>query len=125
MRLALPLLLALSLAAAACGGGRARYGQPAHHAERATVAGVAVSDDAFPGAVRDLLASEPQSKERQLRLQGVVARQMTRVSSRFKAKNRDNAVMSLAGAMYLVRAGELTNEMLGPDGYDALKSASD
>lgn len=125
MRLALPLLLALSLATAACGGGRARYGQPAHHAERATVAGVAVSDDAFPGAVRDLLASEPQSKERQLRLQGVVARQMTRVSSRFKAKNRDNAVMSLAGAMYLVRAGELTNEMLGPDGYDALRSASD
>ncbi len=124
-RLALPALLALSLAAAACGPGRARYGHPAHHAERATRPDVAVSEDQFPSAVRDLLASEPQSKERQQRLAGVVARQMTRVSSRFKAKNRENAVSSFTGAMYLVRAGELTPEMLGPNGYDALKSASE
>jgi len=125
MRFALPVLLALSLAAAACGPGRGRYGQPAHHAERVTRADVAVDDDQFPSAVRDLLASEPQSKERQQRLTGVVARQMSRVSSRFKAKNRENAVSSFAGAMFLVRAGELTTEMLGPHGYDALKSASD
>ena len=124
-RLALPVLLALSLAAAACGPGRARYGHPAHHAERATRPDVAVSEDQFPSAVRDLLASEPQSKERQQRLAGVVARQMTRVSARFKAKNRDNAVSSFAGAMYLVRAGELTPEMLGPNGYDALRGASE
>jgi hypothetical protein len=50
---------------------------------------------------------------------------MTRVSARYKAKNREKAVSSLAGAMYLVRAGELTSEMLGPNGYDALKSASE
>ena len=125
MRFALPVLLALSLAAAACGPGRGRYGQPAHHAERVTRADVAVDDDQFPSAVRDLLASEPQSKERQQRLTGVVARQMSRVSSRFKAKNRENAVSSFAGAMFLVRAGELTTEMLGPNGYDALRSASD
>jgi len=125
MRFALPILLALSVAAVACGPGRGRFGHPAHHAERATVAGVAVSDEAFPQAVRDLLASEPQSRERKLRLEGVVARQITRVSKRFKAKSRENAVSSLAGAMYLVRAGELTNEMLGPDGYDALRSASE
>src|SRR5687768_8596780 len=106
------ILLALSLATAACGGGRGRYGKPVHHAERGTVAGNEVSDDQFAVAVRDLLASDPGSKERQLRLQGVVARQMTRVSARYKAKNRDKAVSSLAGAMYLVRAGELTNEML-------------
>jgi tetratricopeptide (TPR) repeat protein len=86
---------------------------------------VAVSDEAFPVAVRDLLASEPASRERQQRLAGVVARQMTRVAERFKEKSRDNAVASLAGAMYLVRAGELTNEMLGPNGYLALRSASD
>jgi len=124
-RLALPVLLALSLAAAACGPGRARYGHPAHHAERVTRPDVAVSEEQFPNAVRDLLASEPQSKERQQRLAGVVARQMTRVSARFKAKNRDNAVSSFAGAMYLVRAGELTPEMLGPSAYDALRSASE
>lgn len=125
MRLALSILLALSLAAAACGPGRGRFGQPAFHAERATRADVAVDDDQFPSAVRDLLASEPQSKERQQRLTGVVARQMSRVSSRFKAKSRENAVSSFAGAMFLVRAGELTTEMLGPSGYDALRSASD
>lgn len=125
MRLAIPVLVAISLAAAACGPGRARYGNPVHHAERATRPDVAVSEDQFPNAVRDLLASEPQSRERQQRLAGVVARQMTRVASRFKAKNRDTAVSSFAGAMYLIRAGELTPEMLGSNGYDALKSASD
>ena len=124
-RLVLTSLFALSLAVAACGPGRSRYGQPAHHAERATRADVAVTDEQFPNAVRDLLASEPASRERQLRLAGVVARQMTRVSSRFRAKNRDYAVTSLTGAMYLVRAGELTTEMLGPSGYEALKSASE
>ncbi len=125
MRFALPILVAVSLAAAACGPGRARYGNPVHHAERATRPDVAVSDEQFPSAVRDLLASEPGSKERQQRLTGVVARQITRVATRFKAKNRETGVSSLAGAMYLVRAGELTPEMLGPSGYDALRSASD
>lgn len=125
MRLAISFLVALSLATAACGPGRGRYGNPAHHAERATRPDVAVSEEQFPSAVRDLLASEPASRERQLRLAGVVARQMTRVNARFKAKNRENAISSLAGAMYLVRAGELTTEMLGPNGYDALRTASE
>ncbi len=125
MRHALPLLVALSLTAAACGPGRAKYGNPVHHAERATRPDVAVSDDQFPSAVRDLLASEPQTQERQQRLTGIVARQLARVADRFKAKDRENAVSSLAGAMYLVRAGELTREMLGPSGYEALKDASE
>lgn len=123
-RLALPILLAVSFAATACGSSP-RYGRPVHHAERATVAGTEVSEDAFAGAVRDLLASEPASRERQLRLQGVVARQMIRVADRFKARDRDRAVASFAGAMYLVRAGELTTEMLGPRGPEALRSAAE
>jgi len=89
------------------------------------VAGTEVSDEAFAGAVRDLLASEPNSRERQLRLQGVVGRQMVRVATRFKSKDRDRAVSSLQGAMYLVHSGELKNEMLGSSGLEALKSASD
>ena len=90
------------------GGQAGRYGKPGvHNAERATVAGSEVSEDAFPQAVRDLLASEPKSHERELRLQGVVARQMTRVASRYKARDRDRATASLAGAMYVVHAGEL------------------
>ena len=110
---------------AACGPARGRYGHPVYSAERATVAGTEVSDEAFAGAVRDLLASEPNSHERQLRLQGVVGRQMTRVATRFKSKEHERAVSSFAGAMYLVHAGELTNEMLGSRGYEALRSASD
>lgn len=121
---ALSVLLAVSLATTACGSPQ-RYGKPLHPTERATQAGVEVSDEAFAGAVRDLLASEPGSRERQLRLNGVVARQMIRVAARFKAKNREKAVSSLAGAMYLVRAGELTTEMLGPAGYEALRSSSE
>lgn len=89
------------------------------------MAGTEVSDEAFAGAVRDLLASEPNSRERQLRLQGVVGRQMVRVATRFKSKDRDRAVSSLQGAMYLVHSGELKNEMLGSSGLEALKSASD
>lgn len=118
-------LVFLALAISACGPGRGRYGRPVYQPERATVAGTEVSDDAFAGAVRDLLASEPNSRERQLRLQGVVGRQMTRVATRFKAKDRERAVSSLQGAMYLVHSGELTNEMLGSHGSEALHSASE
>lgn len=124
-RFASTILVAVSLSAAACGPSGGRFGKPVHNAERATVAGKEVSEDAFAGAVRDLLASEPNSKERQLRLQGVVARQMIRVATRFKAKDRDRAVSSFAGAMYLVHAGELTTEMLGSRGHEALRSASE
>jgi tetratricopeptide (TPR) repeat protein len=116
-----PLVAPLS----GCGPGRGRYGSPAHHAERATVAGTEVSDDAFAAAVRDLLASEPNSRERQLRLQGVVGRQMVRVATRFKSKDRERAVASLQGAMYLVHAGELKTEMLGSQGHEALRAASE
>ena len=121
----LALILLAPLSVSACGPGRGRYGSPAHNAERATVAGTEVSDDAFAAAVRDLLASEPNSRERQLRLQGVVGRQMVRVAARFKSKDRERAVSSLQGAMYLVHAGELKNEMLGSQGYEALHAASE
>ena len=121
----LALILLAPLSVSACGPGRGRYGSPVHNAERATVAGTEVGDDAFAAAVRDLLASEPNSRERQLRLQGVVGRQMVRVATRFKSRERDRAVSSLEGAMYIVHAGELKNEMLGSQGYEALHAASE
>ena len=121
----LALILLAPLSVSACGPGRGRYGSPAHNAERATVAGTEVGDDAFAAAVRDLLASEPNSRERQLRLQGVVGRQMVRVATRFKSRDRERAVNSLQGAMYIVHAGELKNEMLGSQGYEALHAASE
>ena len=123
-RLGKALAIALCLASVACGGPNGRYGRPVHNPERVTVASPEVSDDAFAGAVRDLLASEPNSKERALRLQGVVARQLARAAARFRAKEQERAIASVAGAMYLVRAGELTTSMLGPSGYDAFKSAA-
>jgi tetratricopeptide (TPR) repeat protein len=50
---------------------------------------------------------------------------MAHAADRFKARDRDRAVASFSGAMYLVRAGELTNEMLGSRGYEALRAASE
>ncbi|MDB4941619.1 MAG: hypothetical protein JWP97_1153 [Labilithrix sp.] len=123
-RLATLLFLGGAIASTGCGSGRS-YGSPVHNAERATVAGSEVSDEAFAGAVRDLMASEPDSKERKLRLNGVVGRQMARVATRFKSKDHERAVSSLAGAMYLVRSGELTPETLGSRGYEALRASSD
>lgn len=124
LRLTSALLLALSLSAVACGGGT-NYGQPVHNAERATKPSTEVSEEAFAGAVRDLLSSEPNSKEREVRLRGVVGRQMTRVAERFQARDRERALSSFAGAMYLVHAGELTNDALGGRGADALRGVSD
>lgn len=118
-------VLGAPMALAACGPPRDRFGRPSHGAERGSVAGSEVSEEAFAAAVRDLLTSEPSSRERQLRLQGVVGRQMARVSSRYKAKDRDRAVSSLQGAMVLVHAGELKREALGSFGYEALRSASE
>jgi tetratricopeptide (TPR) repeat protein len=124
-RLGKALAIATCLASVACGGpANGRYGRPVHNPERATVASPEVSDDAFAGAVRDLLASEPHSKERALRLQGVVARQVTRAAARFRAREQERALASLSGAMYLVRSGELTTSMLGPNGEGALKGAA-
>ena len=117
-------LASFALSIAACGPARP-YGNPVHNAERSTPPGTEVSEEAFAGAVRDLLASEPNSKERKIRLQGVVGRQMARVATRFKSKDHERAVSSLAGAMYLVHSGELTNETLGSQGYEALRAASD
>ncbi|MCL2723468.1 MAG: hypothetical protein FWD69_03435 [Polyangiaceae bacterium] len=121
----LVFVFALPFATAACGSGRGA-GTEVHHAERAqipTATTANVNDDAFAGAVRDLLKSEP--RERSARLSGVVARQMTRVATRYKERDRDRATASLSGAMFLVRTGELTSEMFGPNGYAALRAASE
>ena len=87
-----------SLAAAACGSGRVGTAIRCTTPSAPRVADVAVSDDAFAGAVRDLLASEPQSKERQLRLARRRRPADERASrTRFQAKNRDNAVVVARG----------------------------
>ncbi|MCL2778155.1 MAG: hypothetical protein FWD73_09135 [Polyangiaceae bacterium] len=117
------VLIALPLAAVACGSGHGQAGEPVHHPEHPALATAEVTDDAFAGSVRDLLTSKPN--ERAGRLAGVVSHQMTRAAARFKERDRDRAIASLSGAMFLVRAGELTGNMLGANGYAALRAASE
>jgi tetratricopeptide (TPR) repeat protein len=100
-------------------------GRPVHAAERTTKPEVAVSEEQLAGAVRDLISSEPGGREREQRLHGVIARQIQLVEERFVSKNRQGAIASLLGAMYLVRTGELTAEVLGPRAHVALSKVSE
>lgn len=118
------LLLGAVLAISACGSPKGQYGRPAHFSERATVAGHEVTDEAFASAVRDLLSAEPGSRERALRLQAVVEKQMSRAKRRLQGAEKQRGLAALAGAMYLTRAGELTPEALGASGPDVLRAAS-
>lgn len=112
------LATALAAGAVACGG---RVARPAVVAERSTGANAPVSEEAFPSALRDLLTSEPGSADRAARLTGVVARQTTRASTRFKEGARTRGASALTGALALVRSGELTPQALGAEGPNALR----
>ncbi len=114
----------LALAVAACGGTPSPVARPVHSPERVTPPSAQVSDDAFAGAVRDLVASEPGSQERQARLAGVVSRQMTRAASRFARRSNERALATLTGGLALVRPGELKPDVLGPNAAVALRSAA-
>jgi tetratricopeptide (TPR) repeat protein len=85
---------------------------------------MAVSEDAFPEAVRSLIEASPGSAERASRLAGVEARQMERASRRFKKKEPLRGLASLIGGLQLVHKGELSATVLGPDGAEALRGAA-
>ena len=104
-------------------GARAGARGPAMHAERGAPAVSQVGDDAFAGAVHDLLLSEPKTAERSVRLGAVEARQMTRAAIRFRAHAPERGLAAVSGGLYLVRVGEPAQGILGPDGPEALKSA--
>ena len=87
-------------------------------------ASLAVSDDAFAGAVRALLASAPGSADRASRLAGVEARQMERASTRFKNREPRRGLASVLGGLALVHKGELSSGLLGPSGPEALRGAA-
>lgn len=105
-----------------CGAGSGAGARTGGNGERSTAMGVAVSDDAFAGAVRDLLLSEPGSREREVRLAGVEARQMVRAAERFRAHASERGVAAVTGGLYLVRARELKPGLLGPLANEALSS---
>jgi hypothetical protein len=115
-----PLFVALSLALAACGGSEPRPVYP----EQRVPAGAPVSDDAFAQAVHDLLVTPPASRERALRLEGIIAKQMMRANGRFRARNPEAGITALGGGLYLLRTGELGDAVLGAAGPDAFRLAS-
>ncbi len=90
--------------------------------EGRTTATVEVTDDAFAGAMRDLLSSS-RSAERDTRLQGVLARQMDRAHTLFRRKSSERGLAAVKGALYLLRPGDLKTTTLGAHGSDALGSA--
>ena len=91
--------------------------------EGRTAATVEVSDDAFAGAVRDLLSSPSSSPERQTRLEGVLSRQMDRANALFHKKAHERGLAAVQGGLYLARAGDLRTTTLGPQGVAALDGA--
>src|ERR1700722_5290789 len=111
---------ALSIATAGCGGGATGTGPGARHADHARNSGAA-SDGAFASSVHDRLLAPPGSAQRSSLLGGVEARQMERVVARFHGQGgEDRALVSLIGGLYLIRTGELGDDLLGPAGRNAL-----
>ncbi|HEY2515778.1 MAG TPA: hypothetical protein VGI39_33140 [Polyangiaceae bacterium] len=119
------LAFALSLASLVGCGGAAQSGKGARLAgEGGPAANIAVTDDAFPEAVRALVASAPGTQERASRLAGVEARQMQRALDRFRAHESTRGLATVLGGLALVHTGELTASLLGPAGPEALRSAA-
>lgn len=83
---------------------------------------VAVSEDAFPDAVRDLLLSKPGSKDERSRLRAVEERQMLRAAAAFNAHSTERGLASVRGGINLVRIGEM-NGLLTPAARGALVPA--
>ena len=117
------VVAALALAAAACGPAAGGPNVQHPHGEGQTQAFREVTDDAFAGAVHDLLLADPRSAERDARLAGVEARLMTRADGLFRRRATDRGVALLTGGLYLVRNGELKKDTLGGSGKDAVAAA--
>lgn len=114
--------LASAGATVGCGGASAGAGG-ARHAERTTPS-AAVSDDAFANAVHDLLESEPKSRDHDTRLAGIEARQAERAAHRFRAHAMERGLEAVVGGLYLVKTGELAENVLGARGRDAVYEAA-
>ena len=83
----------------------------------------AMSDDAFAGAVHDLLLSEAKSGARRSRLNSVVAKQLERSAQKFRANENDRGMVATTGALYLIARGEFSPDMVTEEGRVALEAA--
>jgi len=119
------LITTASLAASVLGcAGGAVAGPGSRHAEGLGSHATLVNDEAFASSVHELLLAPPGSAQRAGLLAGVVARQMDRALVRFHGASDDRALVSVLGALYLLRTGELDGNVLGPSGQGALLEAS-
>ncbi len=118
------LVLSFALLPSACAG-RMGSGQGASQIPRmgGSVAPAAVSDEDFANATHKLLVKGTPSSSRLSLLAGAVQRQFIRAASYFDAGQDDRGLDALAGALYLVRAGELHREMLDGRAVAALRRA--
>lgn len=118
----LALSLPLLLSTAACGGSGTRAKPPA--TPSSPVAAAAVGDAEFAQSTYQvLLTGGDPTPERAGLLAGVVQRQLARSAHRFEAERREAGLNALAGALYLIRVGELSPEML-KGGAPALRAGA-
>ena len=102
----------LAALVAGCGARIAPPATPPPQADAARPTRVApVADDAFAASLHALLRDGSPSPERSARLASVVARQLAHAEERFALKDGARGLASVAGAAYLVRAGEARAEM--------------
>ncbi len=113
---AVAIAAVLSALLAACGHARGP-----RHPQGSTDPNAPVSDEAFPAALVDYVLAEPGSTERAKRAPGVVGRQVARSAERFHARGGERALTSFLGAELLLRMGELSPQVLGPRGGEALR----
>ena len=108
--------------ALACGG--PPPGTPARPSHAVAAHGSELSDSDFAGAVRDLLLTAPGSSDRPARLRPVVTLLLGRAAAHFADdRARVRAQAEVAGAMLLIRTGELPDD-LGPNARTAFDGAA-
>lgn len=114
------VVLSLGTGCASTGGHKTRPRPP-----EGPVSAVAVSEEGFPAQLHRVLRDGQATADRQALLTGVVKRQLARSRDRLARKQKERGVASVVGALYLVRAGELRQEMLADGGDQALALAID
>lgn len=83
-----------------------------------------LSEDKFGVAMEALLTTEPKSVERARILEAVLQRHFARAGYHFRTHRTDAALVKMAGAVAVLRTGELRETLLGAEGYETLKAAS-
>jgi tetratricopeptide (TPR) repeat protein len=120
-RLLVSCVLGLTLVSFGC----ARSNPAVRYGEASTGNGKGpLSDADFGRALDAMLSAEPQSQARARSVEAVMQKQFAYAGYRFRTRNPASGAGKLAGAFSLLRTGEMRESLLGPFGYDTLRSAS-